>query len=41
MRIPKPTKRVVAPVCAILGILAVWQGACSAGLVPNLSLIHI
>ena len=38
MRIPKPTKRVVAPVCAILGILAVWQGACSAGLVPNFML---
>ena len=38
MRIPKPTKRVVAPVCAILGILAAWQGACSAGLVPNFML---
>ena len=38
MRIPRPTKRVVAPVCAILGILAAWQGACSAGLVPNFML---
>ena len=38
MRISRPTKRVVAPVCAILGILAVWQGACSAGLVPNFML---
>ena len=35
MRISRPTKRVVAPVCAILGILAVWQGACSASLVPK------
>ena len=38
MRIPRPTKRIVAPVCAILGILAAWQGACSAGLVPNFML---
>lgn len=38
MHIPRPTKRVVAPVCAILGILAAWQGACSAGLVPNFML---
>ena len=38
MRISRPTKRVAAPVCAILGILAVWQGACSAGLVPNFML---
>lgn len=35
MSIPKPTKRVVAPTCAIVAILAIWQAACSAGLVPN------
>lgn len=35
MSLPAPTKRVVAPACAIVGILAVWQLVCSAGLVPN------
>ena len=35
MRPHKPTKKVIAPLCAIAGILVVWQAVCSAGLVPN------
>ena len=35
MRPHKPTKKVIAPLCAIAGILVVWQASCSAGLVPN------
>ena len=31
-------KKVVAPVCAVVALLAVWQGACSLGLVPNFML---
>ena len=32
------SKTVVAPVCAVVALLAVWQGACSLGLVPNFML---
>lgn len=32
------SKKVVAPVCAVVALLAVWQGACSLGLVPNFML---
>lgn len=32
------SKKVVAPVCAVFALLAVWQGACSLGLVPNFML---
>lgn len=32
------SKKVVAPVCAVAALLAVWQGACSLGLVPNFML---
>lgn len=32
------SKKVVAPVCAVIALLAVWQGACSLGLVPNFML---
>ena len=28
----------MAPVCAVVALLAVWQGACSLGLVPNFML---
>ncbi len=33
-----PPKKVVAPVCAVAALLAVWQAVCSAGLVPNFML---
>ncbi len=33
-----PPKKVVAPVCAVCALLAVWQAVCSAGLVPNFML---
>ncbi len=33
-----PPKKVVAPVCAVSALLAVWQAVCSAGLVPNFML---
>lgn len=32
------SKKVVAPACAVVALLAVWQGACSLGLVPNFML---
>ena len=32
------SKKVVAPVCAVVALLVVWQGACSLGLVPNFML---
>lgn len=32
------SKKVVAPVCAVVALLTVWQGACSLGLVPNFML---
>lgn len=32
------SKKVVAPACAVATLLAVWQGACSLGLVPNFML---
>ena len=35
MSLPKPTKKVAAPLCAVAGILVIWQAVCSAGLVPN------
>lgn len=38
LRIPRPTKKVVAPTCAIAGLLVVWQAACTAGLVPDFML---
>ncbi len=34
----KPSKRVVAPTCAVVGLLLVWQFVCMAGLVPNFML---
>ena len=33
-----PSKRVVAPFCAVAGLLIAWQLACMAGLVPNFML---
>lgn len=38
MRMPLATKKVVAPVCAVAGLIAVWQAVCSLGLVPNFML---
>ena len=38
MKLPKPTKKVVAPTCAVVALLAIWQGVCAAGLVPNFML---
>ena len=35
MAFPKPKKRIVAPACAVVGLLALWQAVCSAGLVPG------
>lgn len=32
------TKKFLAPACAVVALLAVWQGVCSAGLVPNFML---
>lgn len=32
------SKKAVAPACAVVALLAVWQGACSLGLVPNFML---
>ena len=32
------SRKVVAPACAVVALLAVWQGACSLGLVPNFML---
>ena len=32
------SRKVVAPVCAVVALLAVWQGVCSLGLVPNFML---
>ncbi len=33
-----PPKRIVAPVCAVAGLLVIWQAVCMAGLVPNFML---
>ncbi len=33
-----PSKKVVAPLLAVVGLLAVWQAVCMAGLVPNFML---
>ena len=33
-----PSKKVVAPLLAVVGLLAVWQAVCTAGLVPNFML---
>ena len=33
-----PPKKVVAPVCAVVALLAIWQAVCMAGLVPNFML---
>ena len=33
-----PLKKVVAPLLAVVGLLAVWQAVCMAGLVPNFML---
>ena len=30
-----PSKKVVAPLLAVVGLLAIWQAVCMAGLVPN------
>lgn len=40
MRTPmKPeVKKIVAPTCAVVGLLAIWQAVCSAGLVPDFML---
>ena len=35
MSLSKSKKRVVAPTCAVVGLLAAWQLVCSAGLVPG------
>lgn len=37
-KLPLATKRVVAPCCAVLGLLAIWQAVCSLGLVPDFML---
>ncbi len=33
-----PSKKVMAPVCAVFALIALWQAVCSAGLVPNFML---
>ncbi len=33
-----PSKKVMAPVCAVVALIALWQAVCSAGLVPNFML---
>ncbi len=33
-----PPKKVVAPICAVAGLVVIWQAVCSAGLVPNFML---
>ncbi len=33
-----PPKRIVAPACAVAGLLVIWQAVCMAGLVPNFML---
>ncbi len=33
-----PPKRIVAPVCAVAGLLVIWQAVCMAGLAPNFML---
>lgn len=35
---PLHIKRIVAPTCAVVGILVIWQLVCSLGLVPNFML---
>ena len=34
----KSTKRIVAPLCAVVALIALWQFVCVAGLVPNFML---
>ena len=33
-----PSKKVMAPLLAVVGLLAIWQAVCMAGLVPNFML---
>ncbi len=33
-----PPKKIVAPICAVVALVACWQAVCSAGLVPNFML---